>query len=110
MTFGLFRQDWKDLLGKKDKSGKIPSPCIDICKDKHGRCIACGRDKDDVRSWKHADSSEERLKLLVECIARTEEIGTRAFWEREYRRKCRKKGATCQLDDFSTALPAKPIG
>ncbi len=97
-------------MGKKDKSGKIPSPCIDICKDKHGRCIACGRDKDDVRSWKHADSSEERLKLLVECIARTEEIGTKAFWEREYRRKCKKKGATCLLDDFSAALPAKPIG
>lgn len=78
----------------------MPSPCIDICKDKHGRCIACGRDKDEMKAWKDADTYEEKLELVARCIAHTEEIGTRVFWEREYRRKCRKKGADCPLDEL----------
>jgi uncharacterized protein len=85
-------------LSKKDKFGRIPSPCIDICKDRHGRCIACGRSEKDKRKWKKAESEDEQLALIAACLALTGEIGTRAFWEREYRRKCRKKGAICPLD------------
>lgn len=84
-------------LGKKDK---IPSPCVDICKDKRGICIACGRDKRDKDAWKSADGRDEKLQLLAECAARTQALGTRGFWEAEYRRKCRKKGVSCPLDEM----------
>ena len=79
---------------------KIPSPCIDICKDRHGVCIACGRSDADKRAWKKAETREEKLRLLVKCVGETEAIGTRVFWEREYRRRCRKKGAACALDEM----------
>jgi predicted Fe-S protein YdhL (DUF1289 family) len=82
-------------LGKK---AKIPSPCIDICKDKGGVCIACGRSKKDEKAWKYAESEKEKLALLRDCLDKTDAIGTRAFWEREYRRKCAKKGLDCPLD------------
>jgi predicted Fe-S protein YdhL (DUF1289 family) len=85
-------------MGKKDKGDRIPSPCIDICKDKHGVCIACGRTDGDKKRWKKAEADTEQLQLLAACVARTEEIGTRVMWEREYRRKCRKKGVECPLD------------
>jgi uncharacterized protein len=86
------------------KKNKVPSPCIDICKDKHGACIACGRDKVDLRAWKDAESRTEKLALIAKCVAETEKIGTRVFWEREYRRKCVKKGAPCPLDSLPEAV------
>lgn len=83
-------------MGKKDK---IPSPCIDVCKDRRGACIACGRSDEDKEAWKKADGRKEKLALVLECQRKTEAIGTRAFWEREYRRKCVKKGVICPLDE-----------
>jgi uncharacterized protein len=83
-----------------DKLHRIPSPCIDVCEDMHKRCIACGRSKKDKKAWKKADGPEEKLMLLRECLEATREIGTQALWIREYRRKCRKKGVTCALDDM----------
>ncbi|MDX2264961.1 MAG: DUF1289 domain-containing protein [Hyphomicrobiales bacterium] len=80
----------------------MPSPCVGVCKDKRGACIACGRDEDDEKAWKRADDLETKLALLAQCAAKTEEIGTRAFWEREYRRKCAKKGVLCPLDALTT--------
>ena len=82
-------------MSKKDK---IPSPCIDVCKDKHGRCIGCGRGDKEKDAWKDAETREEKLALIARCLAHTEDIGTRVFWEREYRRRCAKKGAACPLD------------
>jgi predicted Fe-S protein YdhL (DUF1289 family) len=34
----------------------LKSPCIDICKfdGRTGWCVACGRTKDECRSWKKA--------------------------------------------------------
>ncbi len=94
-------------MGKKDK---IPSPCVDICKDKRGICIACGRDKRDKDDWKSAEGRQEKIALLRECVARTDEIGTRGFWEAEYRRKCRKKGVECPLDDADFfATPVRQV-
>jgi predicted Fe-S protein YdhL (DUF1289 family) len=84
-------------LGKKDK---IPSPCVDICKDKRGICIACGRTDRDKDAWKAAESRDEKMRLLADCAAQTQALGTHAFWEAEYRRKCRKKGVDCPLDSF----------
>ncbi len=85
------------------KTHKIPSPCVDICKDKHGVCIACGRSKSDQRAWKDADTRDEKLALIARCAVQTGEVGTRVFWEREYRRKCQKKGVPCPLDRLHKA-------
>jgi predicted Fe-S protein YdhL (DUF1289 family) len=74
------------------KHVKIPSPCIDICKDKRGVCIACGRTGKDKKAWKKAESAKERLALIEDCLKATGKMGTQAFWLREYERKCRKKG------------------
>lgn len=90
-------------MGKK---AKIPSPCIDICKDRDGVCIACGRTKKEEKAWKYADGEREKLALLRQCVEKTGMIGTRAFWEREYRRKCEKKGLECPLDWLSAELPS----
>lgn len=76
----------------------MPSPCVGICKDKRGVCIACGRDEDDEKAWKRADAFDEKLALLQACAKNTETLGTRQFWENEYRRKCAKKGVPCPLD------------
>lgn len=84
-------------MGKKDKE-KIPSPCIDICKDIRGVCIGCGRTKSDKKAWKKAESDAERLALVQECLDKTEELGTQELWLREYRRKCVKKGADKPLE------------
>ena len=42
----------------------LKSPCIDICKfdGRTGWCVACGRTKDECRSWKKA--SRPRLMPL----------------------------------------------
>lgn len=61
-------------------------------------CIGCGRTKKDEKAWKHAETAEEKLDLLRQCLQKTEALGTRGFWEAEYRRKCRKKGLDCPLD------------
>lgn len=85
------------------KKHKITSPCIDICKDKRGVCIACGRTKEDKDAWKEAETRDEKLALIAKCVANTEQIGTRVFWEREYRKRCAKKGTHCPLDQKAGA-------
>jgi predicted Fe-S protein YdhL (DUF1289 family) len=87
-------------LGKKNK---IPSPCIDICKDIRGVCIGCGRTKKDEKAWKKAGSDEERLELLRQCLKKTARIGTQKLWLRQYKRKCLKKGAPWLIDELVCA-------
>lgn len=89
------------ILAKKEK---IPSPCVGVCKDRRGDCIACGRDKGAEKAWKKAESRMEKLRLIAECRRKTEVIGTRGFWEKEYRRKCAKKELPCPLDELD--IPA----
>lgn len=84
-----------------DKHRKIPSPCIDVCEDIRGVCIGCGRTKKEQKAWKRADSNEERLELVRDCVEATARIGTQALFLREYRRKCMKKGADWPLDALS---------
>jgi len=97
------------VLGKKSK---LPSPCVGICKEKRGVCIACGRDEDDEKAWKRADGLAEKLALLADCSRNTQKLGTRQFWEAEYRRKCLKKGVSCPLDgvrDVTTPTPPNSL-
>ncbi len=80
------------------KSEKIPSPCIDICEYRAGTCVGCGRTKKQKKEWKSADTPEEQLALVRECADSAREFGVYGLWEREYRRKCRKKGVAFPLD------------
>lgn len=80
----------KREMGKK--SDGYPSPCVGICKDRRGICIACGRTKKDKKAWKDAKGDKEQIRLLERCAEKADEIGTREFWEKEYRRRCAKKG------------------
>lgn len=82
------------------KYDKIPSPCIDICKDIRDVCVGCGRTKKEQKAWKRADSDKERLALLRDCLETTERMGVQAMWLREYRRKCIKKGAERVLKEL----------
>ena len=95
------------LRTKVDSEYKIPSPCVDVCEDIHKRCIACGRSKREKKAWKKADGPEEKLELLRNCLQATRAIGTQELWIREYRRKCRKKGVTCPLDDLKHPVDAE---
>jgi uncharacterized protein len=87
------------------KEEKFPSPCIDICKDIRDVCIGCGRTKKDKKAWKRAERDEERWALIRECLENTEVMGTQGLWLREYRRKCRKKGADWVLVDLDALEP-----
>ncbi len=84
-------------MGKRDK---FPSPCIDICKDKRGVCVGCGRTKQQKKAWKDAETQTEREALVLECAAAARELGIYDFWIGEYRRKCHKKGRECPLDQM----------
>jgi predicted Fe-S protein YdhL (DUF1289 family) len=83
-------------LGKKDKE-RIPSPCIDICEDLRGVCIACGRVKKDKKAWKKAKTEAEKLAMIEDTLEKVAAMGTRDLWLREYQRKCIKKGAVLPL-------------
>ena len=79
---------------------KLPSPCIDICKDKRGVCVGCGRTKKQKKAWKDANGDAAREDLIVDCAQAAKALGIYAFWAGEYRRKCRKKGRECPLDQL----------
>ena len=87
------------------KYEKIPSPCIDICKDIRGVCIGCGRTKKEQKAWKRADGNKERMALLQEALEATARIGTQELWLREYRRKCVKKDAEWMLAELDELVP-----
>ena len=91
-------------MGKK--GDKLPSPCIDICKDKRGVCVGCGRTKKQKKSWKDAGSDAAREALVLECAEAAKSLGIYEFWAGEYRRKCRKKGRECPLDQLEMEAEA----
>jgi len=74
------------------KGNKLPSPCIDVCKDKRDICVGCGRTK---------KTHAQREALILECAEAAKALGIYEFWAGEYRRKCRKKGRKCPLDAIS---------
>ena len=41
-----------------------------------------------------------REDLILECAEAAKALGIYAFWAGEYRRKCRKKGRECPLDQL----------
>lgn len=89
------------------KGNKLPSPCIDVCKDKRDVCAGCGRTKKQKKAWKNAETNAQREVLILECAEAAKALGIHEFWAGEYRRKCRKKGRECPLDAVSASSPAE---
>ncbi|MEM6495748.1 MAG: DUF1289 domain-containing protein [Pseudomonadota bacterium] len=80
-------------------SGKVPSPCVDVCKFKlKGHCIGCGMTKKQKKKFKKMNGRKAKSAFIVSLVAQQADIGLRANWERSYRRRCSKKGAECPLD------------
>ncbi len=83
--------------------GKVPSPCIDVCKFKlKGHCIGCSMTKPQKQAFKGLDGSKAKRRFLRELVAQQARLG-KGFkgWAIAYRRKCAKKGVACPLDDLS---------
>jgi len=81
--------------------GKVPSPCIDVCKFKRqGHCIGCGMSKAQKKSFKKLDGRKKKLAFLEDLMAQQAELGGYPMWPRAYRKVCRKKEVDCPLDEL----------
>lgn len=86
--------------------GKVPNPCIDVCKYKlkGGHCIACSMTKDQKREFKKLDGKKEKRSFLGMLVAQQAELGGKfKGWAISYRRKCAKKEVPCPLDEMVDA-------
>lgn len=86
--------------------GKIPSPCIDVCKYKlkGGHCIGCAMTKAQKKMWKQLDGRKARQRFLSALVAQHARLGGKfRGWHIAYRRKCAKKDIPCPLDDLADA-------
>ncbi|MEO0728787.1 MAG: DUF1289 domain-containing protein [Pseudomonadota bacterium] len=82
-------------------SGKVPSPCVDICKYKRaGHCIACGMTKVQKKKFKKIDGGKRKRAFLIDLMRQHDELGGFPMWPRAYRKRCRKKGVACPLDEM----------
>ncbi|MEM1385862.1 MAG: DUF1289 domain-containing protein [Pseudomonadota bacterium] len=85
--------------------GKLPSPCIDVCKHKlKGHCIACSMTKAQKKTFKSLDANKPKRAFLAMLIAQQAALGGKfKGWTVAYRRKCEKKGVACPLDELASA-------
>jgi uncharacterized protein len=60
------------------RSGRIPSPCIDICRIDAGTgwCIGCGRTIDEIARWSATDP-EDRRRVMAELPERMKRLSPR---------------------------------
>ncbi|RYH02272.1 DUF1289 domain-containing protein [Salipiger sp. IMCC34102] len=73
--------------------GKLPSPCIDVCKYKRaGHCIACSMTKPQKKAFKQIKVAEQRAGFVQLVMAQQAVMGKFPAWPEVYARKCRKKG------------------
>jgi len=79
--------------------GKVPSPCVDVCKFKlDGHCLGCGMTKKQKKRFKKLDGKKAKRVFLHDLVDQQAAIGLKANWVRSYRRRCAKKGVDCPLD------------
>ncbi|MEO0763400.1 MAG: DUF1289 domain-containing protein [Pseudomonadota bacterium] len=86
--------------------GKIPSPCIDVCKHKMrgGHCIGCSMTKAQKSDWKRLDGKKEKRAFIAMLVAQQAYLGGKfKGWAIAYRRLCAKKGVACPLDEMENA-------
>lgn len=73
--------------------GKVPSPCIDVCKFKRaGHCIGCSMTKPQKKEFKKLDGSKAKRRFVESLIAQQDRLGKYTHWAKAYSRKCQKKG------------------
>ncbi len=83
---------------------KVPSPCIDVCKfKKGGHCIGCSMTEKQKKSFKKLDKRRRKLEFLTDLRAQQARLGGFGFWEKAYRKRCRKKDVDCPLDEIESA-------
>lgn len=85
--------------------GKVPSPCIDVCKFKQqGHCIGCGMTKKSKKAFKKLDSKAARRGFIAELVTLQARLGLKTRgWAKGYRKRCAKKGVACPLDELDIA-------
>jgi len=85
--------------------GKVPSPCIDVCKYKiKGHCIGCGMTKPQKKLFKAVDGKNKKRAFLADLLKQQARLGYKfGGWTTAYRHKCQKKGVSCPLDDLADA-------
>ena len=42
---------------------EIKSPCIKVCTINNGKCIGCGRTKDEIKEWFYA-TDDRKIQIL----------------------------------------------
>lgn len=77
--------------------GKIPSPCIDVCKFKrpgeHGaHCIGCSMTKTQKKMFKALKKPEHQAAFVQMLRGQQALLGKYRAWGPAYLRKCVKKG------------------
>ena len=60
---------------RKITLGKVPSPCIQVCRIQNGYCAGCKRTIDEIRDWVIM-SEYEQLKLKRELMWRKDNEST----------------------------------
>lgn len=75
--------------------GKLPSPCIGVCKFRigPGHCIGCSMTKAQKSMFKSLKKDKARAAFVTMLSAQQSAVGSAAGWGKAYRRKCDRKGA-----------------
>jgi hypothetical protein len=90
------------IMGKK---GKIPSPCIDVCKFKRaGHCIGCSMTKTQKKMFKSLKKPEHQEAFVEMLVLQQSAIGKYEHWAPAYARRCMKKGVHPKV------APLKKVG
>lgn len=73
--------------------GKVPSPCIDVCKYKRqGHCIGCAMTKTQKSLFKSLKKDKYRQAFVQMLMRQQEALGKYKAWRGAYARRCAKKG------------------
>lgn len=93
-------------MGSKKKQ-LVVSACIDVCTYKRGgRCIGCTMTRRQKAEFKKMKRSSSKQAFLYELVEQLREFGKYDSWARAYRKKCKKKGAACFLDELEKSAAA----
>ncbi|MEM8555676.1 MAG: DUF1289 domain-containing protein [Pseudomonadota bacterium] len=73
--------------------GKLPSPCISVCKFriKGGHCIGCSMTKAQKKMFKKLKKDDARAGFVTMLSAQQGAVGSSRGWINAYLKKCAKK-------------------
>ena len=74
--------------------GKVPSPCIGVCKfQREGHCIGCSMTRDQKSLFRKLKKARHRRAFIVLLMSQQAVMGRYTHWRDAYRRRCEKRGA-----------------